>query len=598
MLEKVHTFPGNIKITVEELDKYNVKVNIDTGDINFKSGCLPKGFNGSGSSTSHRYKGEKYYNIPTIFMDRDDDSWWINLSCLDGEHNICYGRVVKFPYTCTKDWCEKFLQGFTIVVNTLVAEGYIKEEEIMFNGLNDNVESVVYDFDGCKVTVGRVRNEDKFTININPGPWDFDVRKLECVRDKYAFEVSFGDKDWWIPMWDYSLDNHFNNGDKFSIERINSILLNVKGGVESRKKLIKFKEMVNKYKIKLMTREEMLDLIHKKELLSTEICKLKYENFKQFCIENNIKSCDELDEIYFKNTNESFDWVGTCALCEVYAGCSQCPLTKIRENCGTEYSAYQNMKCYNGRDITKFISYIDDMIKVLEKAVEYEKNQNKKEEVYYAGKMKITLIPTECDKYKIKIDGMKSYAELPEEYYNTICKTKCYYNSTYTAMGVYDVNKNRWLISAFDDCKNIIRTHEDAMEIVECLKECSNILHEINEPKVEITNIGKMILKAEKISNDVYQCSIEGMKEYNNLPHEYIENRSIINCCVFNHDNRFTISNKYYKNFIFSQYNGPYDNQYVPIDSFKVTSEELIELKKLLKTCSENLHEINHKYKV
>lgn len=237
---------------------------------------------------------------------------------------------------------------------------------------------------------------------------------------------------------------------------------------------------------------------------------------------------------------------------------------------------------------------INIILKNIKSSAEFIKNhdgtiRNKKQnEVYEIGKMKVTLISQSDNRVKIEIEGMKHEEELPHDY---VCgNPRCYVKGLETA---YIADNFKSLV--WQNSNNIIRTREDAMKIIECLKECSKKLHDMNEPKKveEVYSFGKMTLKVNSVENDVYTCLIKGMKEYNNLPSSYIEGRDKVCCSIMSY-NRFMILNRYYKNFIFSQYTGDYDREYAPINNFKVTKGELNELKELLQICSNNLHKINH----
>ena len=120
-----------------------------------------------------------------------------------------------------------------------------------------------------------------------------------------------------------------------------------------------------------MDRNEMLNLLKDEELLPSEICKIKYEMLKEFCIEHHIIGTD--NELL-----SSYDENKTCALCEVYHSCNYCPVYKIGDGCNEDNSTWEKYYCYyhNG-DFDEFISRIDSVITMLDRAIEYEKTVSK-----------------------------------------------------------------------------------------------------------------------------------------------------------------------------------------------------------------------------
>jgi len=221
------------------------------------------------------------------------------------------------------------------------------------------------------------------------------------------------------------------------------------------------------------------------------------------------------------------------------------------------------------------------------------------EVVYKYGQITVKIKRCHIDEYSIDIDSenLDLYNRYTIFYSNFIdLKPRIEFDNNYKKSGYwYVIENNHYFEDSWEN--GDIFTGQQINCILNAVKNTAEFIERnggtiIN--KTEITNIGKMVLKAKKVENDVYQCSIEGMKCYDELPHEYTENVSIIRCCVFRYDNRFNIKNKYYNNMYFSLYSGWYDPEYLPIENFKVTKKELDELKRLLQICSDNLHRINN----
>lgn len=413
----------------------------------------------------------------------------------DSHGNYCYGdgSIGDDSYSIHIINPRYITQNaFGIVVEKLLAcsmrlyeINHRKKETDMFNELNalENIftnmpayqSEVVYKYGQITVKIKRC-HIDEYSINIDSGNLDLYNRytifysNFIDLKPRIEFDNNYKKNGYWyIIENNHYFEDSWENGDIFTSKQINCILNAVKNTVE----FIEQNGGAIINKTKLITKEEMLDMLNNKKILPAKVSLLQWER--------------KLEKIKSERLTECFRDT-MCALC--YANdnsCTTCSLSIVGSGCNIRNSSWKSVYGYNGGDHEELVKRTEKMIEVLRKAVEYEEQQ-----------------------------------------------------------------------------------------------------------KIEVTNIGKMVLKAEKVENDVYQCSIEGMKYYDELPHEYTENVSIIHCGVFRNNNRFTIINKYYNNMHFSLYSGWYDPEYLPIENFKVTKEELDELKRLLQICSDNLHRINN----
>lgn len=111
-----HMWPGEVRIDVEKVDEENVKINIDTGNVNFNSCKLPYGYNGAGSEGNRRDCGGKYYKIPYIFKSNGfkETDWYINFeSTFDIVQSFDEKRKTV-PFIETVEYCENFLKHLTL----------------------------------------------------------------------------------------------------------------------------------------------------------------------------------------------------------------------------------------------------------------------------------------------------------------------------------------------------------------------------------------------------------------------------------------------------------------------------------------------------
>lgn len=229
-------------------------------------------------------------------------------------------------------------------------------------------------------------------------------------------------------------------------------------------------------------------------------------------------------------------------------------------------------------------------------------SENQKEMTYMFEEFVVTITKKDVDKYKINVDPgsydlyFSHFNSEFSEYMDLSFRIEL--NQGYKKNGFWFI-RTAIDVSGGDFFKNGDVLSTDKINIIlqnikssaEFIKNHDGTIR--NKNQNEVYEIGKMILKVNSVENDVYTCSITGMKEYNNLPSSYIEGRDKVCCSIMSY-NRFMILNRYYKNFIFSQYTGDYDREYAPINNFKVTKGELNELKELLQICSDNLHKITN----
>lgn len=313
---------------------------------------------------------------PRCYYDNDDDSFKLRCSDgyimeSDGSHDCEYGDWLYTTENAEADYfsmetvkeiveeIEKCVERLRVINNSR------KGDEILFNRLNDNVDSVTYDFNGCIVKVTRTNYEDVYKININPGEFVF-KRKFAAMRKTYSFEHGSYGYDWRINEKLSGDRCNFDTDKNFSVNDINKILTHIKKEVEN---ITNKKEEI--IKVKLMTADDVKKLIDKSDLLPSEISKKKWEIYKEYCIQNDVFNKDLVP------IGDSD--IRTCALCVVYKeNCDLCPLKKVSIECKDRNSVYRNVINYSGENKKEFIKRIDNMINVLDKTIEYEEKEKSK----------------------------------------------------------------------------------------------------------------------------------------------------------------------------------------------------------------------------
>lgn len=460
-----------------------------------------------GMKCKHELPEEYLNGYPKCYKDLHSDDY-----ILIDRNNVVHSGRIKGT-RINKNMFSEIVEEFIACGMRLHDINNKKEEEIMFNGLDKNVESIVYDFDGCTVKVSKTDDEDKYEININPGNWKFDMSRN---RAKYDIEISGASCcDWWINTNNYfnNGNKHFSNGDKFTIGDINIILKNVKGGVESRK--TKHKE------VKLMTREEMLKLLNKGEMLPSEICKKKYERLRECCIVNNICRIEEVRDKFDISVVSS----STCALCESYYVCNGCPLKMTRQSCKDVLSSYQRLCDYDDENHDEFIECIDNMISSLDKAIEYERDTKSREEVTHIGKMTLTAKKINGDLYKCSIVGMKHSEEINNYGNDGDIYCVAFGSGEFTIINykgehvTEGLTKKHFKFSSYSDnytrgyapLKCFKVTKAELKELKQILQECSDRLHKYNEPTRSICSKEKITIKVTEVENNMVTLDITGI---------------------------------------------------------------------------------------
>jgi len=582
-----HKFAGNITINVEEFfhSKDNYQITICDPDNILDRDNVPIEY---GNTASHE-SGGKFYNIPMIYESFNDDSYYVNLSCLDGGHSYDAGQNYTNPVYAPKAWADKFVKAMGIIVDKFIEIGYIERKypEITTNKfgsltvtLNKKAPNKVY------VTFAGLKDKDELPEEyINGYPMIYRIDGDNCIIKNNKGEYIHSDciNSTYYKMWD---------GAPKSVEMSTIILNIVSASVE---RLRKVNEKLNGVK---NMEEQMFNGFDK------YVESMKYDFYG--CIVTLTKTdCDDKFAISINPGPYDFLTLGNNGYSNIRY---RLELNNAHQKVGYWFISATNMSwdemSHYFKDSYVFnIKQINAILKNVKCGAEFKKN-----EVEEKKKPKPIILLTKEEMRSLINEGELSPAQISLIKWERILA----YVKQNKLRDIWDCPQNPSIACALCDqyrcstcplCKvdkqcvsdgaayeNVMRyaggNHEELVIRVEKMVEALKKAVVYVEP--EVYKIGDMTLTAKKIDADVYECSIEGMKSIDMLPDGYRCN-SKEHCFIFTGGD-FTVHVFQGNLFQFSL-----DKCYPNIKCFKVTNDELDQLKVVLQKCVDNLNEIEGK---